>query len=95
MAEKILHAEILVSGLVQGVSFRAYTKRKAASLRLTGFVRNKPDGTVEIKVEGTEEQIYRLIKWLKNEGSPASRVEKVIVQWSEQLEHYSSFQIAF
>ncbi|MHA1630741.1 MAG: acylphosphatase [Candidatus Heimdallarchaeota archaeon] len=95
MSEKIVHADILVKGLVQGVSFRAYTKRKANSLGLSGFVRNLTDGDVEIKVEGSEEQIYRLIKWLRNEGSPASRVEKVLVQWSNQLENYSYFRIAF
>ena len=87
--------ESVVKGSVQGVSFRAYTKRKATSLGLTGSVRNLPNGDVKVIAEGPRTQLILLIKWLKTTGSPASHVTTVNVQWFETLEHYSSFRIAF
>ncbi len=86
---------IIVKGLVQGVSFRAYTRRKAVSLGLTGLVRNLANGNVEVVAEGKREQIVQLIKWLRNEGSPSSEVTDVIVNWSKELENYSSFSVVF
>ena len=86
---------IIVKGLVQGVSFRAYTRRKAVSLGLTGQVRNLVNGNVEVIAEGNREMIVRLIKWLRNEGSPGSQVTAVEVNWSEELENYSSFRVVF
>jgi acylphosphatase len=96
MSEKKLHrTEIIVKGQVQGVSFRVYTKRKATSLGLTGQVRNLFNGDVEIIAEGKKEQLFLLIKWLRKEGSPASQVTDVIVNWSEELTNYNSFKIVF
>ena len=91
----IYHVEIIVKGLVQGVSFRAYSKRKALSLGLTGFVRNQPDGSVFLSVEGKKKDIFQMINWLRKKGSPASNVTDVHVKWIEKLEKYNSFRIAF
>ncbi|MBN1331018.1 MAG: acylphosphatase [Candidatus Heimdallarchaeota archaeon] len=89
------HVQITAKGLVQGVSFRAYTNRKAKSLGLTGYVKNLLNGDVEIKAEGSREQITELINWLKTEGSPSSEVIEVIVEWSNKLENYFGFRIIF
>ncbi len=91
----IKRANIIVKGLVQGVNFRAYTRRRAKSLGLTGFVRNLSNGNVEIIVEGSQIQIYLLIKWLRNEGSPASDVTDVQVIWTNDLENFNSFRVVF
>jgi len=60
MKEKI-RAHILVSGIVQGVFFRANTAEKARELSLLGWVKNLPDGRVEAVFEGEKEKIEEII----------------------------------
>ncbi len=75
---KRVHA--IVSGLVQGVCYRASTRDAAKQIGgLTGWVRNLPDGTVELEAEGPAEKVDALIKWC-HEGSPWSRVRDVSVE---------------
>jgi acylphosphatase len=78
MSAKRLH--VFVSGRVQGVFFRAHTQERAQSLGLVGWVRNLPDGRVEVAAEGNVEKLKALLEWLR-EGSPASRVERVDETW--------------
>lgn len=70
-------ARFLVSGRVQGVSFRAYTQGKARELGLVGVARNLPDGRVEVIAEGAPAAIDALGDWLW-QGSPAARVSEVV-----------------
>ncbi|MCK5046737.1 MAG: acylphosphatase [Candidatus Heimdallarchaeota archaeon] len=93
--DKYIRVEIVVKGLVQGVSFRVYTRRKASSLGLTGYVRNLSNGDVEVVAEGKRNQLLQLIKWLRKSGSPASNVTDVIIEWSEKLTNYTSFRVVF
>jgi len=75
----------LVSGRVQGVFYRANTQKTAISLLLTGWVRNMPDGRVEITACGEREQIDEFIEWLW-QGPPAaevSNVEQQVIAWQE------------
>jgi len=65
-----------VYGKVQGVAFREYTRREAVRLGLSGWVRNLPDGTVEVMFEGTESQTGLLLSWLAS-GSPFSVVSRI------------------
>lgn len=67
---------ITVRGAVQGVFFREWTVRMATSLDLTGWVRNRTDGSVEIKAFGEGEMLDRFAQQLR-EGSPAARVDDV------------------
>ncbi|MEA2071227.1 MAG: acylphosphatase [Asgard group archaeon] len=90
-----IHAKIIVEGIVQGVSFRAYTRKKARQLDLTGYVKNLRNGNVRIEVEGIQKEILKLIDWVKNQGSPASTVTNVKVEWQNELENYSNFRIAY
>ncbi|MHA1243591.1 MAG: acylphosphatase [Candidatus Heimdallarchaeota archaeon] len=92
---KIAQADILVKGLVQGVSFRAYTERKAVSLGLTGSVKNLSSRDVFVVAQGSRVKIFELIKWLRNEGSPSSVVTDVIVEWKEEIDELNSFKIEF
>ena len=92
---KMLNAKITVKGLVQGVCFRAYTQDQAIFLGLTGYVKNQSDGTVFIEVEGSQQKIYQLLDWLREEGSPASEVSNVEVEWSNELKQFTNFRIAF
>ena len=76
MAQRRVHA--IVSGRVQGVSYRACTADEAQGLGLAGWVRNLPDGTVELEAEGPADAIAALLAWCAK-GPPAARVAKVAV----------------
>lgn len=69
---------VRVQGRVQGVFFRDYTTREARRLQLSGWVRNRADGSVEAEVEGEIEQVEAMIAWF-HEGSPLSQVTAVQV----------------
>ncbi|MEM8524269.1 MAG: acylphosphatase [Bacteroidota bacterium] len=70
------HYNIQVFGSVQGVYFRASTKMEAERLGIHGFVQNEENGSVYLEVEGTTEQLQKLIAWCEV-GSPMSKVERV------------------
>ncbi len=90
----IRHVRILVEGLVQGVFFREYTRRKAQSLNLNGTVKNLRNGSVEIEAQGQIQEIESLIQWCQ-EGSPLSEVEDVKVEELLIEEGISSFVIMY
>lgn len=69
-------ARFLVSGLVQGVFFRASTQARALALGVAGHARNLADGRVEVVASGTPEALAELEAWL-HEGPPAARVDAV------------------
>ena len=71
---------IIISGNVQGVFFRKYTKQKADELKLTGWVKNTDDGNVELFAQGDENKIEALIQWC-HQGSPKSEVDQVEVKY--------------
>jgi acylphosphatase len=69
-------ARFLVSGRVQGVAFRAYTRAQANALELRGHARNLSDGRVEVLAIGDAAAIERLAEWLQH-GPPLARVDAV------------------
>ena len=83
----------LISGRVQGVSFRYFTCKKAIALGLTGSVRNLPDGRVEAFIQGDRAGVETMLKWLWK-GSPESQIETVetVVQ---ELQPFQSFEIQY
>lgn len=64
---------VFVSGLVQGVGFRHYTKLRARELGLVGWVQNLADGRVEVWIEGPETIVEEMADWLRI-GPPGARV---------------------
>ena len=84
-------AHIIVSGVVQGVSFRRFTEDNALKLGLKGYVKNLPNGDVEALVEGHESSINQLIKKL-NEGPPASKVDNIKISWHIHKNEFPSFE---
>ena len=85
-------ATLIVRGVVQGVGFRYFVYRAATSLRLGGWTRNLPDGTVEVFVEGERSLIEELIAELKVGSSHAS-VSDVMVTWQEYQGTDTTFDI--
>lgn len=71
-----------VTGKVQGVWFRASTKTQAELLGLTGWVRNLPDGRVEVMAYGDQSQLDELKAWLK-QGPPKAEVTDLMCEASE------------
>jgi acylphosphatase len=92
MEQKCVH--VIVTGRVQGVFFRAYTKEEADKLGLVGWVRNRPDGSVEALVAGESDAVDRMIAWFPN-GSPMSSVTKVTVTEEESTEALRDFAIRY
>lgn len=85
------HLVIRVTGKVQGVAFRASAAQKARMLALTGFVRNEPDGSVYIEVEGDPEVLNEFVAWC-NLGPPAAVVKSCDVH-ETNMRHYVEFSI--
>ena len=69
----------IVSGRVQGVSYRAFTVAEALLLGLTGWVKNRVDGTVALEAQGAPERVADLLVWCK-QGPPQARVSVVAVE---------------
>jgi len=69
---------LVVLGRVQGVAFRARAVAEATQLGLSGWVRNRLDGTVEARAEGTPEAVETFVAWCRR-GPPAAQVEEVQV----------------
>jgi acylphosphatase len=67
---------VIVSGIVQGVGFRYYTRLRARELGLAGWVQNLPDGRVEVWVEGAETAVVEMVDWLRI-GPPSAQIGEV------------------
>lgn len=85
---------LIIEGRVQGVWFRDSTRLKAIKLGLSGWVKNRFDGSVEIVAEGPEENIKELKKWCHH-GPPAARVTGVREINEEFTGKFDSFNIVF
>jgi acylphosphatase len=81
---------LLISGRVQGVGFRYAMAEEAERLGLTGWVRNRRDGTVEAVIDGAAEAVDTFLVWAKR-GPPAARVTGV--QVSEKAETFERFEM--
>jgi acylphosphatase len=83
---------IVVHGLVQGVGFRWFVARQAGGLGLRGFVRNHPQGTVELEAEGDRSLIEELIAYVKV-GPRSAQVRDLQIEWHEPQKDTKPFEI--
>ena len=83
---------VIAHGRVQGVAFRHYTGRRALELKVTGWVRNLPDGSVEGLFEGDEGAVADLVEWCRS-GPPAARVDRLDVQKGTYSGEFAEFAI--
>jgi acylphosphatase len=88
----MIHNNITVSGMVQGVGFRYACRHMANTLGIKGYVKNLPGGEVYIEAEGNESQMKLFVKWCY-EGPPHANVSSVNVQSDLNLKQYIFFEI--
>jgi acylphosphatase len=91
-ANDLASLQATVYGYVQRIFFRAFVARRASELGLTGYVRNLPQGTVEVLAEGERKRLEELLSHLKV-GPLGARVEKVVTNWSGYTGSYAGFNI--
>lgn len=84
----------IVTGLVQGVCFRATTRKLALMLDLVGTVKNLPDSSVEIYAVGPKSKLENLLALLKTDASPA-RVDTFTTRFYPAKQTYPSFSIIY
>ncbi len=85
---------LTISGDVQGVSFRSYARQEALRLGVSGWVRNTPDGSVEIVAEGEEALLGKLIA-LCRQGPRHAAVAHVAIAWEPFTGAFSGFSIKY
>jgi acylphosphatase len=74
----MVRRRVVVHGQVQGVFFRDSTRERAQAHGVAGWVANRPDGTVEAVLEGSEEAVGRVVRFLES-GPPSAEVDRVEV----------------
>lgn len=90
-----MRKHIFISGRVQGVGFRHFTRKNAEALNVNGWVKNLADGRVEAVFEGSKEAVDDLIKRCKK-GPAASRVENLEVNDDEhEKSTLNGFQVRY
>ncbi len=92
MAKTSIYA--IIQGRVQGVFFRDYTRKEAIDLGLTGWVQNRPDGSVEALFSGEKEAVNRMIDWL-HIGPPIATVDSVQTEERDTQESFTAFEVRY
>lgn len=83
---------LFIKGRVQGVSYRANAAAMARKLGLKGWVRNLPDGRVELLAQGEEKVLRMLLAWA-HQGPATARVDHVEAQWAEATRLSANFEV--
>jgi acylphosphatase len=91
-AEDWARVHLIIEGRVQGVFFRAATEKVAHRLELKGWVKNLPDGAVEVVAEGERKKVEELVAWCRH-GPPGAHVRHVRLQWQQYQDEVRDFRI--
>ncbi len=94
MSSPKTRVHVVISGLVQGVFFRHYTRKYAIQYNLTGWVKNRSDGDVEAIFEGGEESIALMIDWCRG-GPPSAQVSHIDISHEESTNTFPDFRIIY
>ncbi len=92
--ENATEAHVVVSGMVQGVFFRASMRDMARFCGVRGFVRNLPGGQVEAVLQGERGEVEKIVAFMR-EGPPGAVVETISVEWRDPAEPYEGFHVRF
>jgi len=83
---------LVVRGRVQGVGFRYFVLQRADSMGIAGWVRNRPDGAVEVEAEGSRPELERLVAAVSR-GPAGANVTAVEQEWSERVPCHRGFRV--
>lgn len=89
MTSRLNAVDFEVFGKVQKVFFRKCTQEQGKLLGLRGWCQNTPKGTVVGAIQGPPEKVTEMKTWLKNVGSPASRIDKVVFTNENSIDDYT------
>ena len=84
---------VYLRGRVQGVWFRGSTREEAVRLGVTGWVRNLPDGRVELVAEGEDALVDALVEWCRRGGPPMARVDDLEISWEAPSGSFTEFNV--
>jgi len=87
-----VRVRLFISGVVQGVSYRASTQEQARRRGIVGWVKNLDDGRVEAVAQGSKDEVADLIAWCRK-GPPAAKVDKVDVTTEEVGDELRGFEV--
>jgi acylphosphatase len=88
----VIRAHVFVSGLVQGVFYRATCQREAQARGLRGWVRNLPDGRVEAVFQGPREAVEDMLRWCAK-GPPRAQVSKIDLTYEDPQPDLQGFRV--
>ncbi len=94
MSSQPARANIIAGGLVQGVGFRYFVLRNAASLGLKGYVQNLFSGEVLTVAEGERFLIEELLSQIRT-GPPYASVKKCTIEWHEFKNEFDDFKVKY
>lgn len=94
MGKGLVRVRLFAGGRVQGVAYRFYAEKCAARLAITGWVRNLPDGRVEVLAEGSDEHIETFLELLK-EGPSLAQVATFDVRREPATGEFRDFRVVF
>ena len=92
MSEEASKLHVTVHGRVQGVGFRYFVSRAVEGRPITGWVRNRPDGSVEVVAEGPRPTLEWLLAALHS-GPRAAYVTRVDASWSQATNEFARFDL--
>lgn len=85
---------LIISGDVQGVGYRSWARRSALKRGLTGWVKNRPDRTVELVAEGKQQSLEDFIEECRK-GPEVAWVERIDSTWKPATGEYVAFQVVY
>ncbi len=91
-SDSLKAVSVLIKGRVQGVGFRAFTRRNAMLLGLKGEVSNLPNGSVKAHIEGASDRVKQMLHLIK-EGPSLARVDQVEVSSTDPTGKFKSFEV--
>ncbi|HTY24840.1 MAG TPA: acylphosphatase [Desulfomonilaceae bacterium] len=89
-----IRRRVLISGIVQGVAFRYYTRAAARDRGVNGWVRNLPDGRVEAVFEGEQDTVNSMVTWCRK-GPSGSQVDDVRIHEERPTGEFTDFEIRY
>ncbi len=89
-----VRAHVIISGRVQGVCYRMETQRAAKSIGVSGWIKNRFDGTVEAVFEGHKKQVDQIIEWCRK-GPALARVSNIEIGWESVTGELRNFDITY